>query len=116
MYIRGKMQNAEANKIIDSLLQIVESDGIQPDKLIEPLQKAREFALAENDPLVTRALRLAWQHIESNEEFQVAFLEEAETQEENLSYFLSLVRKSDNTYNRDELREMTNILQAQASA
>jgi hypothetical protein len=105
------MKSAEANKILEGLIAETEKSGIQADKFIPLLQKAREYALKEEDPLVTRALRLAWQHLESNEGFQLAFLEEAETQEENFGYFLNLCVKSDNQYNRDELREMTNMLQ-----
>lgn len=108
------MQTAEANKILEGIIADTEKSGIQPDAFIPKLQKAREFALKENDPLITRALRLAWQHLEANEGFQLAFLEEAETQEENFVYFLSLCVKSDNTYNRDELRDMTNQLQETA--
>ncbi len=105
------MQTAEANKILEGILKESEKSGIQAEKYIPLIQKAREYALKENDPLVTRALRLLWQHLEANEGFQIAFLEEAETQEENFTYFISLCLKSDNDYNRDELREMTNMLQ-----
>lgn len=108
------MNTAEANKILESILKDTEKSGINSEKFIPLLQKAREYALKENDPLVTRALRLLWQHLEGNEGFQLSFLEEAETQEENFSYFISLCIKSDNTYNRDELREMTNLLQEMA--
>lgn len=108
------MRTAEANKILEKIQKTVEKDGINADKLIPELQKAREYALKEEDPLVTRALRLAWQHLESNGGFEVAFLEEAETQEENFTYMISLMEKCENTYNRDELREMTNLMQSMA--
>jgi hypothetical protein len=64
--------------------------------------------------LVTRALRLAWQHLESNETFALNYLleeDENATSDDNLLYMLNLCLKSENTYNRDELREMTNQLQ-----
>lgn len=105
------MQSAEANKALERLIKDIEKNGIESDILIPEIQKVREFALAEKDPLLARGLRLTWQHLENNEGFHIAFLEDAETQEENLSYFLSLCIKSDNTYNRDEIREITNLLQ-----
>ncbi|MBS3913099.1 MAG: hypothetical protein KG003_01235 [Bacteroidetes bacterium] len=108
------MNTAEANQLLDKLTGDIEKNGINPEANIATIQKIREFALKENDPLVTRALRLLWQHLESNNAFELSFLEEAETQEENLLYMLSLCRKSENTYNRDELREMTNMLQEMA--
>ena len=100
--------------MLEGLIKDTEKKGIVPAKCIPVLQKIREFALKENDPLVTRSLRLAWQHLESKEAFEVAFLEEAESQDENFIYLLSLCLKSDNTYNRDELREMTNLMQETA--
>ena len=108
------MRNAKANDILKTLVDSVEKNGIQADKCIAPLQEARQFALEENDPLVTRALRLAWQHIESNETFDAPLAEEIETAEDNFVYFLSLCIKSDNEINRNELRDMTYALQAMA--
>jgi hypothetical protein len=108
------MQSKEANDILAKIQKSVDKSGIDADSMIPQLQKAREYALKENDPLLTRALRLAWQHLEANGGFEISYLEEAETQEENFSYMLALMQKSDNTYNRDELREMTNLMQSEA--
>ena len=108
------MKTVEANKILESLISDINKSGISPEKLIPQIQKVRDYATKEEDPLLLRGLRLIWQHLENNEEFQLAYLEDAETQEENLTYMLSLCIKSDNTYNRDELREMTNMLQEMA--
>lgn len=111
------MNTESANKELDKLIKDIEKNGIQPDKNIPVIQKIREAALAENDPLVTRALRLAWQHLENNGAFELNFLQEDDenaTPEENLIYMLNLCVKSENTYNRDELREMTNMLQQMA--
>ena len=108
------MKTAKANKILDKALADIAKSGINPEELIPQLQEAREMALKEEDPLVTRALRLAWQHLESNNGFLLAFLEDAESQEENLEFFLSLCLRCENDRNRDELREMTNMLQEMA--
>ncbi|MCC7298197.1 MAG: hypothetical protein IT244_07690 [Bacteroidia bacterium] len=108
------MLTKEANDLIDKLVASIEKNGIQADKNIPEIQKIREFALKENDPLVTRGLRLAWQHLEGHETFTLNYLiedDENATAEDNLVHMLNLCRKSDNSYNRDELREMTNLLQ-----
>ena len=110
----NQMKTAKANEILDAAMAEMAKSGMKSKKLIPHLQEAREIALKEEDPLVTRALRLAWPHLESNGEFGLAFLEEAETQEENLEFFLSLCVRSENERNRDELREMTNMLQEMA--
>jgi hypothetical protein len=108
------MRTPEANNVLEKIQKLVEKDGIKTDKLIPLLQEAREFALKEEDPLLTRALRLCWQHLEANEGFELAYLEDEESTQENFLYLISLAIKSENTYNRDELREMTNMLQALA--
>ena len=105
------MRNAKSNKTLEKLIGIVDSEGIQTGKLIKPLQEIREIAKQEKDPLVTRALRLAWQHLEANESFNIPLAEEIETETENLSYFLSLCIKNENDFNREDLREMTKNLQ-----
>jgi hypothetical protein len=108
------MQTAKANEFLKEAISHVEKNGINGEPLIQSLQQAREYALKENDPLVTRALRLAWQHVETNETFDLPLAEEIETIEENFIYFLSLCIKSDHELNRTELREMTNQLQSMA--
>ncbi|MFZ9756009.1 MAG: hypothetical protein ACO3DK_08255 [Bacteroidia bacterium] len=108
------MQSAKANTLLQSIIDDVNKNGMNADSFIPKLQEAREFALKEEDPLVTRALRLVWQHLESNGSFGIELAEDIESEDENFAYFLSLCVKSDNTYNRDELREMTNALQALA--
>ena len=108
------MHTKEANELLEKLIATIEKNGIQPEANIPAIQKIREFALKENDPLVTRALRLAWHHLESNETFALNYLleeDENATSDDNLLYMLNLCLKSENTYNRDELREMTNQLQ-----
>lgn len=104
------MRNPKGNEILKQLIKEVESTGISTD-LITALQEARELAKSENDPLITRALRLLWQHLEANESFEVPLAEEIETATDNLIFFISLCVKSDNDLNRDELRVMTQQLQ-----
>lgn len=105
------MLTKEANDILNNVIESVEKSGIHAESITNNLQMAREHALKENDPLVTRALRLAWQHIESNETFEIELAEEIESAEDNFVYFLSLIVRCENALNRDELRVMTNQLQ-----
>ena len=108
------MRTEKANALIEKAITIVEKEGIVVDKIVTLLQDARGFALKEEDPLVTRALRLAWQHLEANDTFAVDLAEDIEDETENFIYFLSLCAKCENEINRTELREMTNNLQALA--
>lgn len=108
------MRTEKANALIEKAITIVEKDGIVADKIISLLQDAREFALKEEDPLVSRALRLAWQHLKANDSFAIDLAEDIENETENFIYFLSLCAKCENEINRTELREMTNNMQASA--
>ncbi len=108
------MRTEKANALIEKAITIVEKDGIVANKIISLLQDAREFALKEEDPLVSRALRLAWQHLEANDSFAIDLAEDIENETENFIYFLSLCAKCENEINRTELREMTNNMQALA--
>ena len=47
----------------------IAKNGINAATQIPLIKEAREYALKEEDPLVTRALRLAWQHVEENKGF-----------------------------------------------
>lgn len=105
------MRTQEANTILEKVIQTVEKKGIDVGSIVPQLQKAREYALKEEDPLLTRALRLAWQHLEANETFDIDLAEDIETAEDNFVYFLQLCVRCENTLNRDELREMTSSLQ-----
>ncbi len=105
------MQSEKANELLNKAIKSVEKNGIVASAIVPHLKAAREYALLENDPLLTRALRLAWQNLEANDAFETELAEEIETPEDNLVYFLSLCLKSENVLNRDELRLMTNGLQ-----
>lgn len=115
------MKAAQANTLIDTLVAQVEKEGIDTDTLIPQLHKLREFALAEADPLVTKALRLAYEYLEENDgafDIQVQYEEDEDGNEypieiedtENFCYFLNLLKKSDNKINRDEIKEYRTAL------
>jgi len=46
------MRTTEANSILEKVIQSVESNGIDAGAIIPELQKAREYALKEEDPLL----------------------------------------------------------------
>jgi hypothetical protein len=48
------------------------------------------------------------EHIEANDGWIYQTLEESEDPVENLTYLINLYIKSDNKYNRDEMREIAN--------
>lgn len=109
-----------ANKMIDDILSIVEKKGLDVKKLSPILTELREFGLKEEDPLVTKAIRLTKEYLEEfgTYDVQVQYEEDEEGSEypieiedkENLIYFLNLLKKADNKINREEIKEYRTAL------
>lgn len=116
----SKMKIEAANKMIDDILSIVEKKGIDVAKLTPKLTELREFALKEEDPLVTKAIRLTNEYINEFKAYdvEVQYEEDEEGSEypleisdvENLMYFLNLLKKSDHKINREEIKEYRTAL------
>jgi hypothetical protein len=113
--IQPQMKIAAANKMIDDILALIEKEGINVEKLVPQLKELREFALKEEDPLVTKAIRLTYEYLLENNAYdiEVQYEEDEDGSEypleisdvENLMYFLTLLKKSDHKINREEIIE-----------
>ena len=106
------MKNPQNKALFDKAIKIAK-DGKDLTDAIPVLMQLREASKEANDPLVTKVLRLASQHIENNGSFDVAehFEEEPLPDDmSNLEYFLQLVADSDNKFNREELAQFRDIL------
>ncbi len=114
------MKLAAANKKLDSIIENVEKKGLKAPKLVEDLKELREFALKEQDPLVTKVLRLSYEYIIENGTFDVqAQYEEDEEENEypieieevdNLLYLLNLLKNADHKINREEIKDYRTAL------
>jgi hypothetical protein len=114
------MKLAAANKKLDAIIENVEKKGLQADNLIEDLKELREFALKEQDPLVTKVLRLTYEFLGDRDGFdvQAQFEEDEEGNEfpieiedkENLMYFLTLLKNADHKINREEIKDYRSAL------
>ncbi|MCC6818070.1 MAG: hypothetical protein IT245_04160 [Bacteroidia bacterium] len=102
------MKNQKANELIDKILKEIEKNSVNAETLIPMFKELRDMAKSEEDPLITRSLRLVYEHLENNNGWEFQTLEDSEEVEENLSYLVSLYAKSENKYNRDEIREIAN--------
>ena len=113
------MRDSAANDLINKIIKDVEKNGFNHESLIENFKELRPFALKEEDPLATKVLRLAYQYLEENEEFDLVIEEEEyidedgeviqpetpeSTDEENVVNFVSLLLNNSNEYNREDLR------------
>lgn len=114
------MKVIAANKKLDSIIEKVEKNGILAEGLIDDLKELREFALKEQDPLVTKVIRLTYEYLTENKTYDVeAQYEEDEEgneypieieDQENLLYLLNLLKNADHKINREEIKDYRTFL------
>lgn len=114
------MKLGAANKLLEKIISKVEKEGILADGLIDELKELREFALKEQDPLVTKVIRLTYEYLIENQAYDVeAQYEEDEDggeypleidDKENLLYLLSLLKNADHKINREEIKDYRTAL------
>ena len=124
------MKSIEAKKILNETSRGLLKSGIEVDKIVKNLKKVREYALEEQDPTVTKVLRLTYEHIAENETFlipipqdevlegQDELLESTEHTDdaaiESLDYLLSLISNAHNPANREEIKVYRDLLKEHA--
>ena len=114
------MKTHAANEKLQSIISLVEKKGVSADSLIEDLKSLREMAQKEQDPLVTKVLRLTYEYLQENESFdiQAQYDEDEEGNEyplesednENLLYLLNLLKNADHKLNREEIKDYRTAL------
>lgn len=114
------MLRAESNAKLDKLIAQVEK-GFNPEAIIPVLMDLREDALKDEDPLLAKTFRLAAEYMKENDCFDHTvekeeneegeeFLLEPGSDSENFIYLLQLIKKSENKFNREEIKEMRTFL------
>ena len=109
------MVQEESNAKLEKLIKSI-GKGFDGEKIIKALMDLREDALKDEDPLLAKVLRLASEYITEEECFDHTvekeedeegeeFVIEPGTDAENLTYLLHLIRRSDNKFNREEIKE-----------
>jgi len=110
------VENSNAHKIIKNLQAEVIANGIVAETIVPELKKLREFALLEEKPVLVKALRLAYEHIEANNDFLINIpsdepIEETldstteNTNTESFTYFMSLMLDLNNKHNIADLKD-----------
>ena len=70
------MVSIEGLKLIDKILADLDRNGIVTNTIVSDLQKLCPFAIQEEDPSLTKVIRLAYEHIEENKGFNVPIPED----------------------------------------
>ncbi|MDQ7917657.1 hypothetical protein RBU60_08725 [Mesonia sp. MT50] len=127
------MNNSKAQKIIKKILEDLEHAGIITNTLVAELKDLRPYAVEEQRPVIAKAIRLTYQHIEEyytfdipipeddpleeeNEEGEMEVVEKEETEkkefnaDESLIYLINLIKDGDNKHNIEEIREYNKAL------
>ena len=99
------MENKQALKLIEKVQKDLLQNKFEVSKIVDELKKIREISLELNNPVVTKALRLAYEHLASNNAFLIGIpddepidskegtVETSISEENNIesfNYFLSL--------------------------
>lgn len=95
------MESIEGNKLIAKLQKDLAKNGVKKlDGIVKDLKALRPFALEEQDPTLTKVIRLTYEHIENNKTFNIplppeegfeAEVEEGEEAPEEVPMILSTI-------------------------
>ena len=125
------MKTIEANKHIVKLQKDIAKSGIVKEQLVKDLKELRPYALAEEDPTLTKVIRLTYEHIENTGTFNIPIpadeailegdeeveaevmdMEDFENKRMSLDYLLSLMLDRTNPTNQQDLCEYRDMLKA----
>lgn len=94
---------------IDAIKKTISKEGLSAN-LIAQLKELREwFKANKNEPAYVKMIRLTYENIEENNDYTFLYLE-GETGTANLEYVLDLLGDSDNKYNKEELKDIKNLM------
>jgi hypothetical protein len=84
------------------------------EKTVEQLKEVRNYFKEIKDPIITKVVRLVYEHLEANSSFDIEFDEmEFDNEADRFKYFVQLVKQYDNPLNKEELTSLKDQLAAQ---
>ena len=120
------MENIEALKLINRIQKDLIKNGIVIDKLVKDLKKLRAYFIEEEMPRMVKILRLAYEHLENYQTFDIPMpVDEEEDEEkeevsvdqqrvESLDYLVSLFQNPAQKLNAEDLNYYMKSFQAYA--
>lgn len=121
------VENPTAQKLIHKIQLDLFKNGFVAKSLVADLKKLREYALEEQNPVLVKAIRLTYEHVEKNGAFLIGIPDDdpIEGFEENtsdassndnnlesLDYLLNLFTDLKNKNNLSDLKEYNKALLA----
>jgi len=126
------LTNTNAQKLIAKIIDDLDHNGIITNTLAKDLKELRPYAVEEQRPVVAKAIRLIFQHVEEFETFAIPIpkdedIYDEETGEliaegdadetgptESLLYLMSLIKNEEHHRNKEEIRAYNEALTAYA--
>lgn len=115
------MNNIKAQKLLNKIQRDLMRNGIITNTLVKDLKELRSLVVEEGQPLLAKAIRLTYEHVDAYDSFNIAIpeddpveegeeapIQEETTGQESLDYLLSLMADPSNRVNEIELREYVN--------
>lgn len=114
------MQNKQAIQLIEKIQKEIFQNKFDISSAVEDLKKVREITMELNNPVLTKALRLSYEHLEENDAFLIEIPNDdpiddnletenskysSEHNIESLNYFLSLLVDCSKKNNLLDLKE-----------
>lgn len=116
------MQNKQALQLIEKIQKEIFNNKMNISSVVEDLKNVRSLTMDENNPVLTKALRLAYEHLEVNNAFLIEIPNDEPLEDENeinlennkfstennvesLVYFLSLLTDYAKKNNLLDLKE-----------
>jgi hypothetical protein len=78
------VENPSALKLINKIQLDLFKKGFVAEVLIADLKKLREYSLEENNPVLTKAIRLTYEHLEANGAFLIPIPDDEPIEDEEL--------------------------------
>jgi hypothetical protein len=98
-------------EIIAKIKNELSQEAYSQETVVTLLKELREYFKSNlNEPGLVRMIRLAYEDIENNENYTFLFLEE-EDGKANIEYLVDLLGDHNNKYNREELREIRDLME-----
>lgn len=112
------MKSKYAIKLIEKIQKELLQNQFNAETIVEDLKKIREYSFEDENPVLTKALRLAYEHIDTNQKFLIGIPDDDSFENseieinfsenndiESLEYFLSLLLDLEKKNNLLDLKE-----------
>ena len=120
------MESKEGLALIDKIQKDLERNGLIINTIVEDLKKLRPYAMEEEDPTLTKVIRLTYEHIEENKGFEIPIPDDEPIDEdheivaapeatdvdklESLKYLLDIMKDAHKKVYRMDLMEYRDAL------